>query len=532
MVDNSKGPAAQPAQAGIGRSAFLVAAGIFFSRVAGLVRERAIAGFFGISPVADAFRAAMRIPNFLSNLFGEGVLSASFIPVYARLIAQDEKEEAGRVAGAIFSLLSLIISVMVLLGVFATPYLIDVIAGGFKGETRKLAIHLVRIFFPAAGFMVFSAWCLGVLNSHRKFFLSYVSPVIWNAGIIVALLAFGHRVDISQLAAYAAWGSVAGSALQFFIQLPIVLRLVPKLRLALSIANQNVRTVVRNFGPVFFSRGVVQLSGYIDTFLASYLPAGALAALSNAQNLYLLPIGLFGMSVSVAELPAMSSTLGNEQQIADALRRRIESSTRRIGFFVVPSAIAFLALGDVVAAAIFQVGLFTHADTIYVWGILAGSAVGLVASTVGRLYNSAYYALRDTRTPLRFAIVRVTLTTVLGVLFAWPLPRLLGIDQRWGAAGLTASAGIAAWIEFLLLRRGMERRIGHIPAPAAYLARLWVCAVVGAAAGWGVKLWLHPHQPQIAAILILIPFGIAYLGLTAAMGIDQTRDLMRRFRKP
>ena len=163
------------------------------------------------------------------------------------------------------------------------------------------------------------------------------------------------------------------------------------------------------------------------------------------------------------------------------------------------------------------------------WGILAGSAVGLVASTVGRLYNSAYYALRDTRTPLRFATVRVTLTTVLGYLFALPLPHLLGINERWGAAGLTASAGIAAWIEFLLLRRGMERRIGQIPAPATYLAKLWLCAVVAAAAGWGIKLWLHPHHPLLTAVLVLIPYGLVYLGLTAIMGIDETRNLIRRF---
>src|SRR5437764_3094974 len=534
MAEDSNEPtssSAQPAHAGVGRSAFLVAAGIFLSRIAGLVRERAIAGFFGISPVADAFRAAMRIPNFLQNMFGEGVLSASFIPVYSRLVAQHEEQEAGRVAGAIFSLLALVMSLMVLAGVFATPYLIDVIAAGFHGETRELAIHLVRIFFPGVGLMVLSAWCLGVLNSHRKFFLSYVSPVIWNAAIIVSLLAFGRRTDISRLAAYAAWGSVAGSALQFLVQLPIVLRLAPAIRFFFTSISQNVRTVVRNFGPVFVSRGVVQLSGYVDTFLASYLPSGALAALSNAQNLYLLPVGLFGMSVSVAELPAMSSTVGNEQEIAEVLRRRIESSTRRIGFFVVPSAIAFLALGDVVAGAIFQTGRFTHSNTNYVWAILAGSAVGLVASTVGRLYNSAYYALRDTRTPLRFAMVRVLLTTLLGYFFALPLPRLLGIDQQWGAAGLTASAGIAAWIEFLLLRRGMARRIGHIAAPAAYLVKLWACAVAAAGAGWGVKLWLHPKHPVIAAVLILTPYGVVYLALAALLRIEEIGAWWKRIRR-
>src|SRR5690348_844937 len=159
----------------IGRSAFLVAAGIFLSRIFGLVRESFFAHYFGLAPAADAFRAAMRIPNFLQNLFGEGVLSASFIPVYAKLVAQGEEEESGRVAGAVFSLLALVTSVLVLSGVLATPYLIDAIAPGFKGETRLLTIQLVRILFPGVGLLVLSAWCLGILNSHRRFFLSYAS---------------------------------------------------------------------------------------------------------------------------------------------------------------------------------------------------------------------------------------------------------------------------------------------------------------------------------------------------------------------
>jgi putative peptidoglycan lipid II flippase len=522
-------------QRSIGRSAFLVAAGIFFSRIAGLVRDRVFAHFFGISYAADAFRAALRIPNVLQNLFGEGVLSASFIPVYARLVAEEKKEEAGRVAGAIFSLLALVTAVLVLAGVLATPYLIDAIAPGFEGETRRLTIQLVRIFFPGVGLLVLSAWCLGILNSHRKFFLSYVSPVVWNAAIIVALLVFGQS-GLSQLAVYASWASVVGSALQFLMQLPAVLRLAPAIRLALGRADQNVRVVIRNFLPVFVGRGVTQLSAYVDNLLASYLPTGAVAALFNAQTLYLLPVSLFGMSVSVAELPEMSSTLGNEQQVAQALRGRISLSTRRIGFFVVPSAIAFLVLGDVVAGAIYQTGKFTHTDTVWVWGILAGSAIGLVASTVGRLYSSAYYALRDTRTPLRFAIVRVALTTALGCLFALPagaplVPRLLGLDPRWGVAGLTASAGFSAWIEFLLLRWAMNRRIGHIPFAATYFAKLWTSAIVAAIVGWGLRLSLHPQRPLVAAVVILVPYGLVYLGLTALVGVDEALGLLRRFKR-
>src|SRR5690242_20027544 len=273
----------QHAQASIGRSAFMVAAGIFLSRLAGLVRESVFAHFFGNSFAADAFRAALRIPNFLQNLFGEGVLSASFIPVYAKLVAQGEEEESGRVAGTVFSLLALVTSVLVLLGVLATPWLIDLIAPGFHDARRPLTIQLVRIFFPGVGLLVLSAWCLGILNSHRKFFLSYVSPVIWNVTIIAGLLIFGRSSSMSQLAVYAAWAAVVGSALQFLIQVPVVLRLAPRLRFAFTGISDNVRVVIRNFVPVFVSRGVVQLSAYIDTLLASFLPPSAVAALFSAQ---------------------------------------------------------------------------------------------------------------------------------------------------------------------------------------------------------------------------------------------------------
>jgi putative peptidoglycan lipid II flippase len=515
----------------VGRHAFLVAAGIFLSRIAGLVRDRIFAHFFGITYVADAFKAALRIPNTLQNLFGEGVLSASFIPVYARLVAQKDREEAGRVAGAVFSLLALITSVLVLAGVLATPYIIDVIAFGFKGETRRLAIQLVRILFPGVGLLVMSAWCLGVLNSHGKFFLSYVSPVIWNAAFIAAMLGFSGRADISHLAVYTAWGSVVGSGLQFLVQLPMVLRLAPELRFFFRSLTDNVRVVLRNFVPVFISRGVLQLSAYVDGLLASLLPVGGVSALANAQTLYTLPVSLFGMSISAAELPAMSSALGTDEQVATTLRQRILASTKRVGFFVVPSAVGFIALGDVITAAIYETGKFSHGDAIKVWTILAGSGVGLVASTVGRLYSSAYYALRDTRTPVRFAVLRVVLTTVLGYLCSRPLPRLLGIDPFLGAAGLTASAGFAAWVEFVLLRRGMNRKIGRSEFPTAYFARLWLAAVIAAAVGWGVKLALHPQTPWIAAVLILAPYGAVYLGCTALFGVDQAGALVRRFLK-
>ena len=507
--------------------ASLVAAGIFLSRIAGLVRESIFARYFGLGIAADAFRQAMRIPNFLQNLFGEGVLSASFIPVYAGLIAREKEDEAGRVAGAIFAILALFTSLLVLLGVLATPIFIDLIAPGFKGEARALTISLVRILFPGAGLLVLSAWCLGILNSHRRFFLSYSVSVLWNAAMIVALIAFGPRTNQERLASILAWASVAGSGAQFLAQLPAVLRLVPALRIHLSTQLESVRTVIRNFGPVFVSRGVVQLSAYIDSIIASYLPiaTNAVAALAYAQTLYLLPVSLFGMSVSASELPAMSSALGSEDEIAAYLRRRLVSGLRRIAFVVIPSVVAFTALGDVVAAVIYERGRFHHGDAIYVWGILAGSGIGLLASTQGRLYASAFYALKDTRTPLKFAIVRVTLTTALGYLGAFPIPALLGLDPKWGAAGLTASAGVSGWIEFLLLRRGLGRRIGSDHVGAAFLVRLWAAAIVAAGVAWAIKMPLGDRLPQpFSGIAILIPYGLVYL---AATGPRQLGERLR-----
>src|SRR5262249_3749363 len=253
-------------------------------------------------------------------------------------------------------------------------------------------IRLVQIFFPGAGLLVLSAWCLGILNRHRRFLLSYTAPIAWNLAIIATLLWFGGRIEAFRLAVLTAVGSVIGSALQLVVQVPTVLRLLPRRRPVLDTRSDDVRTVIRNFGPVFLGRGVVQVSAYVDTVIASLLPTGAVAALTNAQTLYVLPVSLFGMSVSAAELPAMSSTLGSESEVATHLRGRLDAVLRRIAFLVVPSAMAFFALGDVLAGLLFQAGRFTRADSVYVWGILAGSAIGLLASTLGRLYASTYYA--------------------------------------------------------------------------------------------------------------------------------------------
>ena len=499
--------------------AVFVAAGILLSRLAGLVRLRVFAHYFGLrTDAADAFNAAFRIPNLLQNLFGEGALSASFIPVYAGLVARGEQRTADRVAGAVGALLALVVAVLVLVGMIAAPLLAAVIAPGFTGEKRVLTVAIVRVLFPGAGLLVLSAWCLGVLNTHGRFFLSYAAPVVWNVAMITTLVVFGAH-DLPRLAVLLAWGSVAGSALQFAVQLPVVLRVSPDIRVGLRAVSEHVRAVGVNFVPAAVSRGVVQVSAFVDALLASLLPTGAMTGLVNAQLIYTLPVSLFGMSVTAAELPAMSSEAVPDERGYEALRARLDAALVRIAFFVVPSAVAFLTLGDVVAAAILQTGRFTSADALYVWAILAGSAIGLPASTLGRLYAASFYALRDTKTPLRYALLRVTVAAALAVPLAFWVPVMLDIPRSWGAAGITVASGCAAWTELAMLRRRLNDRIGWTGVRWGYSARLCAAALLGATLSWGIRAINLSWPPLASAAVVLGAFGLCYLGTAAMLGV-------------
>ena len=556
----SQSAVAQPARPRRSGAVF-VAAGIFLSRIAGLVRERVFAHFFGNSAAADAFKAAQKIPNFLQNLLGEGVLSASFIPVYARLLGEGNEKEADRVAGVIATLLALTASILAVIGVWLTPLMIDVIAPGFTGEKRDLTISLVQIFFPGVALLVMSAWCLGVLNSHRRFFLSYVAPVLSNFAIIAVLLLYGGKQSEAKLATTAAWGLVIGSLMQLLVQLPTVLKLAKHLKFGLGVGSENVRRVLGSFSSVVIARGVVQISAYIDNVLASWLPTGAVAALGYAQTIYLLPVSLFGMSVSAASLAEMSRSHGTardasrhvnsavpleeeaDAELKNQMRAHLQRGLKQIAFFIVPSTAAFVFLGDVIVSAIYQTGKFSLNDVNYVWITLAGSGVGLLASTLGRLYASTFYALQDPKTPLRYAVVRVALTTALGTIGGLFLPEWLGIDARWGTVGLTVTAGASGWIEFLLLRRGLGLKIGAVRIELQFLLKLWAGALIATLLGYGARilfdhvsgLGAESHMSgslgyMLRAVMVFSIYGAVYFLFTAACGLLQSQSILRRLR--
>jgi putative peptidoglycan lipid II flippase len=498
------------------------------SRIAGLAREIVTAGYLGTSEVASVFKVALRMPNVLQNLLGEGTLSASFIPVYAKLLEEGREEEAGRVAGAIFALVFALAGGLALMGIFLAPVLVRFFVPGYLEHPHllELTITAVRILFPMTGILVLSAWALGILNSHRRFFIPYVAPVLWNGAIIGTLVLFGGRLESERLVKALAWGALAGGVLQFGVQLPWVLSLERQLRIGWGTRLAGVREAVRNAGPAILGRGSVQLSGWIDLILISFLWTGAAAVIGYAYTFYLLPISLFGMSVAAAELPELSRLYGDSREV---LSGRLNSGLRQIAFMVVPAAIGYLALGDIVVAGLLERRDFSSADTLIVYLTLAGYSIGLLASTSSRLYSSTFYALRNTKTPAWIALVRVVLTALLGGALMLPLEKVTAQGRPLGVVGLAVGGGVVAWIEWALLRRALHGRVGNVGTGLMPLARMFMAAIAAALVARGLFLLLPPAPPLVVALIVLPFYGGAYFGVSHLLGLEESASFIGRF---
>jgi putative peptidoglycan lipid II flippase len=533
-------PAVAPEAAPSRGGAVLVAAGILSSRVVGLLRNSALAHYFGVGPHVDVLNMALRAPNFLQNLLGEGTLSAAFIPIYSRLIHEGREEEAGRFAGAIFGLLAAAAGFLALLGVIFAEPITSVLAMGFLGDAKntavdrfELTVAAVRIIFPMTAFLVLSAWALGVLNSHRRFFLPYFAPVAWNTAIIAALVWAGagpnagglSGATLDRLLFAACWGALAGGLLQFLVQLPEVARLMRGFRLSVSTRVPGVREALGAFGPVLAGRGVVQLAGYLDVFLASFLAAGAVSALGYAQTLYLLPIGLFGMSVAAAELPEMARLRreGGDEALAGALLPRVRRSLRQMAFLNVPTFAGYLAFGFLLVGALFRRGSFGAQDNWLVYLVLCGYTLGLLASTSSRLLQNTFYALGETRAPARIAATRFAVSALLGwalmeLLDRYSVSSLVAVPSResplyLGAVGLALASGVGAWLELFLLRRSLVARVPGSLIPLRELGRmLGLALAAGLVAGF--LWWALPPVPVLVLGLLVVGFyGATYLAL-------------------
>jgi putative peptidoglycan lipid II flippase len=438
--------------------------------------------------------------------------------MYAELVEQGREEDAGRFAGAALGILTAVASAVALVGVLAAPWLVKLLFWEWSPEKQAITTTLARILFPMTGVLVISAWALGILNSHRRFFVSYVAPVLWNLAQIAALVAFGGYLAFGSkaLVIALAWGALVGGVLQFAVQIPFTLPYLKGFRLSLGRNVEGVREAIRNFTPVVAARGVVNLTGWIDTVLAGLLATGAVALFGYAQMLYILPISLFGMSVAASELPELSRMRGEAEHL---LAARVSAALRRLAIFVVPCTLGYLLLGDVAIGALYETGQFGSADTLATWGILAAFSLGLPATASSRVLSSAFYALHDTRTPARFAYLRVTVASVGGLLLMFPMDRLGVGSRHLGAAGLGLGASAGGWLEYALLRRALTRRLGRHGPGASSVVRTLVASTVAVAIGVVLQGALPPAHPAIVAVETLLPVGVVYLAAAAALGV-------------
>ena len=510
------------------RHATHVAAGILVTRVLGYVRERVFAHYFGNSVAADAFRAALRIPNVIRNLLGEGTLSASFIPVYAALEGRGDRTAARAVAGGVLGLLLVATGLLAVLGIAAAPAITTAVAAGFDAPTRRLTIVLVRILFPMTGLMVVSGWCLGILTTHRRFFLPYAAPALWNIAGIVALIAAGTWLvtpslpleqRLHRLALALAWGTVVGAVLQVAVQVPSCWRLLGGgVSLRPTVEHDGTRDVLRAWAPVVLGAGVAQISGLIDTQLGSFAGPGGVASLGYAQLVQTLPISLFGVSVAAVALPALSEDAATGGA-GEALRARLAAGFRRVAFFVVPSAFAFVTLGPVIVGLLFQTGRFAAADTQLVGAVLAAYGIGLLGSASAKLLASGFYALRDTRTPVRISIVSLVVSTGCAIALIRPL----------GPVGIALGASVGGIVNLLLQLSVLERRTGPVlSAPERrHLVAAVVAASVAAAAGAGAATLAGELAPVPRGLLAVATFGVAYLAAALALRHPEAVALWR-----
>ena len=529
------------------RAAFTVGAGIFFSRVSGFVRNVLLALFFGASGLMDVWVAATKIPNVIQNLLGEGTLSASVIPVYAEFLEDGREEEAGRFAGAVLGILMTVAGGAALLGIFLAPVFIPVAFPLWDSDKLTLTTSIVQILFPMTAVLVVSAWALAILNSHRQFLVSYMAPVAWNGAIIATLVAMGFGFGWSgrQLLLAAAWGALGGGILQFAVQIPYVVPLLKHFRLSLDRTVSGVGEAIRNFIPVVTARGVVNIGSLLDIIVAGLLAEGALAVLGYAQILYLLPISLFGMAIAASELPELSR---QRKAPASEVAPQVSAALERIHFLLVPSMVAFLLLGDLFIGGLYQRGEFLSTHTSVVYAVLAAYSLGLLASSGSRVLSSAFYAMRDTRTPARMAYIRVVVSLVVGISLMFPLDRFASGGLHYGATGLALGASVAAWLEYALLRRRLATVLGpHGPARSVRGRILGATAVAGLAAlasklVFGSTVPIHDGlmvgllgdsvpwlvQPALAVSTAFV-FAVTYFIVTARLGVGAPlRQLLRR----
>ena len=423
----------------IEKAASVIASFTFLSRILGLIRDMVIAKIFGSGILTDAFFVAFRIPNLLRRLFGEGSLTAAFVPVFSEHLSKD-KEDALRLANGFLSILSFILAIIAVAGVLIAPLIVRIQAYGFGTESYeyKLTVLLARITFPYVFFICLVAFFMGVLNSFKHFAAPSAAPIFLNLSLIGSAFLISPHLSVPILGL--AIGVLIGGFLQLFLQIPWAIRygidIIPSFK---NIYHPGIKKIGTLMIPAIFGAAVYQLNQFVSTFLASFLPRGSISWLYYADRLVQFPLGVFAISISTASLPSLSDhmAVNEKEEFIKTLKRALN-----LTFFIsIPSAIGLILLGEPIVMILFERGAFHHSDTINTSYALTFYAIGLCAFSAVRVLVNAFYAMKDTRTPVKIATVSLLANFLFGLILMHPLKH----------AGLALGLSLSSYLQFLML---------------------------------------------------------------------------------
>ncbi len=504
-------------QGSLARATLILMASFIASRLLGLVRESVLAYQFGTNPDYGAYLAAFRVPDFLFNVIGAGAIGSAFIPVFAAALARREQDDAWRLASAIMNLLTVFLILgAVVTAIFAPQITTQLIVPEYPPEEQALTAALVRVMLVSPVLFGVSGLIMAILNSHQRFFLPSLSPIVYNLAIIFGATVLAPLgLGVRGLAA----GVVIGSALHLGVQLPGLRRIPNTYFWTFGRHNQRVREVGRLLGPRVLGMAAVQINFIVNVNLASRLPDGParVAALSYAWMLLMLPVGVFAQSIAQAVFPTFSAQVGRGDR--DALRDTFTYLLRLILFVSVPATVGLIMLRVPYIQLLFQRGQFTAESTALTAYTLQFFALGLVAHCALEIVTRAYYALHDTQTPVVFSVAAMALNVGLSLLLITPLEQ----------GGLALANSIATTVEALALVFILRRRLGGVEGESLWpsLARtVAASAVMGVVLG-AVLLLLRPWPGALVAIVGTIAGGAAYLAAAYALGAPEM-TLVRR----
>ncbi len=479
----------------VAKAAGVVGAATLLSRIMGYVRDMVMSWAFGTSAAADAFYVAYRIPNLLRELLAEGSMSAAFIPVFTETLTKGSKEEARRLANAVFARLLVILVIVTVIGIIFAPFIVKVIAWGWKFKDHRdkflLAASLTRMMFPYLLFIGLAALAMGMLNSLRSFLFPALSPVMLNVMTIGSVFLLAPRMPEPIMGA--AIGVVLGGLCQFLIQLPGLRRQGMMLRPQFSPSHPGVRKIGTLALPVFLSSSVTQLNIFISTILASFLATGSITFLFYGMRFIHFPLGIFGVAIATAVLPTLSTQAAKQEM--ESFRDTLSLGIRLVFFIMFPAMAGLIMLRVPIVNLLLEHGEFNRVSTLGVSAALLYYAVGLWAFAGVRVVSQAFYSLQDTKTPVRIALLALAANIVLSiVLIQTPLQH----------GGLALANSLAAVLNITLLTKRLRKKIGRMDGRRILVSLMKIVpsSVAMGAIGWWVarnSMWDNPGNSLVKA---------------------------------